>query len=154
MESEKAWCTQDIIKKWIDLMFPRVRRTGKRGLLVWDSASTHRAKTMKTFLASTAIDQIMIPAGMTGYLQTLDLAINKPFKDSLRGQVNEYIESRLERNSRGNFVKPKLPEVISWVRNSWERISESCVMNALRAGYLDKAYSFKDSYIGKHERLG
>ncbi|XP_018494034.1 uncharacterized protein LOC108863958 [Galendromus occidentalis] len=108
---------------------------------------------MKKFLASRGVDQIMIPAGKTGYLQTLDLAINKPFKDYLRSNVNDFIEHRLQRNMRG-FVKPPLSEVVSWVRKSRGTISNECVANALRAGYLDKSHAFEDSYIGKHERLG
>lgn len=60
----------------------------------------------------------------------------------------------MERNQPGNFVKPKLQEVVTWVKNSWEKITDSCIANALRAGYLDKKYSFKDSAIAKHERFG
>ena len=48
---------------------------------------------------------------MTAYLQTLDIAINKPFKDHLRMEINDYIENRMVRNDRGNFVKPKLQEI-------------------------------------------
>ena len=48
---------------------------------VWDSASNHHVKDLKIFFAKRIINQIMIPAGMTAYLQTLDIAINKPFKD-------------------------------------------------------------------------
>ncbi|KFM74335.1 Cysteine dioxygenase type 1, partial [Stegodyphus mimosarum] len=95
IESEKAWCTQAVIRKWVDFMLPPLLRGQNRGLLVWDSASTHRAKDMKNFLAERKIDQIMIPAGMPGYLQTLDIAINKPFKDHLQMEINEYIENRM-----------------------------------------------------------
>ncbi|XP_018495076.1 uncharacterized protein LOC108864274 [Galendromus occidentalis] len=154
LETEKAWCTQQVIQKWTDLMLPQVSRNGKRALLVWDSASTHRAKEMKAFLAKRAVDQIMIPAGMTGYLQTLDLAINEPFEDYIRIECREYIEHRMTRNKRGNFVKPSLSEVVTWVKNSWAKISDECVRNALRAGYLDRNSSFADSLIAKHERLG
>ncbi|KAF6362058.1 R3H domain containing 1 [Rhinolophus ferrumequinum] len=154
LETEKAWCTQAVIRKWVDLMLPLVLRGGQRGLLVWDSASTHRAKDMKHFLAERRIDQIMIPAGMTAYLQTLDIAINKTFKDHLRMEINEYIENRMERNQHGNFVKPSLQEVVTWVKNSWDKITDSCVASALRAGYMDKKCSFKESSIAGHERLG
>ncbi|KAM5140546.1 uncharacterized protein ACMZJ9_014416 [Mantella aurantiaca] len=154
LETEKAWCTETAIRKWVDLMFPRVSRDAQRGLLVWDSASTHRTKDMKNFLKQKRIDQIMIPAGMTAYLQTLDIAINKPFKDHLQIEVNDYIENRMDRNQGGDFVKPKLQEVVTWVKNSWDKITESCVANALRAGYLDKTCSFKESSIATHERLG
>lgn len=40
------------------------------------------------------------------------------------------------------------------MKNSWDKITDSCVSNALRTGYLDKKYSFKDSYIAGHERFG
>jgi hypothetical protein len=39
--------------------------------------------------AERRIDQIMIPAKMTAYLQALDIAINKPFKDYLHMEINE-----------------------------------------------------------------
>ena len=65
----------------------------------------------------------MIPAGMTAYLQTLDIAINKPFKDHLCTEVNDYIENRMERNQRGNFV--------NWVKNSWHKITDTYVTNVL-----------------------
>ena len=154
LESEKAWCTQSVIRKWVDFVLPTILRGSQRGLLVWDSASTHRAKDMKNFLAERRIDQVMIPAGMTSYLQTLDLVINKPFKDHLRKEVNNYIENRMERNQRGNLIKPNRQEIVNWVKNSWMKISDSCVSNALRAGYLDKNFTFFESFIGKHEKFG
>jgi hypothetical protein len=79
---------------------------------------------MKNFLAERKIDQIMIPTGMTGYLQILAIAINKSFKDHLRMEINEYIENRMVRNQRGNFVKPGLQEVVNWVKNSRDKITE------------------------------
>ncbi|KFM70044.1 Pogo transposable element with KRAB, partial [Stegodyphus mimosarum] len=118
IESENAWCTQAVIRKWVDFMLPPLLK------------------------------------GMTGYLQTLDIAINKPFKDHLRMEINECIETRMVRNHRGNFVKPGLQEVVKWVKNSWDKITDSDVSNALRTGYLGKKYSFNDSYIARHERFG
>ena len=83
----------------------------------------------------------MILAGMTSYLQTLDLVINKPFKDHLR-EVNDFIENRMEINQRENLIKPNLQEILNWVNNSWEKNCDSCVANALRARYLDKNLYF------------
>ncbi|ESO02798.1 hypothetical protein HELRODRAFT_174216 [Helobdella robusta] len=154
LESEKAWSTQNVIRKWVDLMLPLVLRGSQRGLLIWDSASTHRAKDMKNFLAERRVDQVMIPAGMTAYLQTLDIAINMPFKDYLRLEINDYIENRMSRNKNNNFVKPNLQEVVSWVRNAWGKVTDSCVAKALKAGYLDKTSPFEASNIAKHDRLG
>jgi len=107
-------------------MLPLILRGNQRGLLSWDSASTHREKEIKNFLVNRRIDQIKIPAGMTAYLQTLDIAINKPFKDHLHIVVNDYFENRMERNQLGNFVKPSLKEFVNWVKNSWHKIRYLC----------------------------
>lgn len=154
IETSKAWATQDVIRKWICLVLPRLQRGNEKGLIVWDSASTHRAKEMKKFVAQQRINQVMIPAGMTGYLQSLDIVINKPFKDNVRVRVNDYVENRMVRNERGNLTKPSLEEVVSWVNYAWNKISSDTVSKALRASYLDKKYSFEESAIAKHERLG
>lgn len=152
LKLKKPGAHKQLIRKWLDLMLPLVLRGGQRGLLVWDSASTHHAKDMKNFLAERRIDQIMIPAGMTAYLQNLDIAINKPFKDHLRLEINDYIENRMTRNQHGNFVKPSLQEIVIWLKNSWDKTTDSVVANALRAGYMDKSCSFNESSIARHER--
>lgn len=154
LETEKAWCTQSVIQKWIDLTFPLVLRGGDKGLLIWDSASTHRAKEMKDYLHGRKVDQIMIPAGMTPYLQTLDIGINKPFKDYLKIELNDFIENRMIRNTRGNFVKPSIEEVVNWVKKSWIKITDDCIKSTLKAGYLDISMPFTKTLIARHERIG
>ena len=47
-----------------------------------------------------------------------------------------------------------MSEVISWVRKAWDKISDGCVRKALRAGYMDSACDFRESYIAKHEGVG
>ena len=39
----------------------------------------------------------------------------------------------------GNFVKLGLPEVVNWVNNKCDKITDSDVSNALRTGYLTKS---------------
>ena len=61
---------------------------------------TYRSKDMKAFLSERRIDQVMILGEITGYLQSLDIAINKPFKDHLCTDFNNYIEHPMEINQR------------------------------------------------------
>lgn len=86
IESEKAWAIQTVVRKWLSSTLRIIASGSERALIVWESASTHRAQKMKMFLAQRRFDQIIIPSGMTGYLQSLDLVVNKPFKDFLRGK--------------------------------------------------------------------
>ncbi|KAI5154345.1 hypothetical protein ENBRE01_3367 [Enteropsectra breve] len=154
LETEKAWCAQEAIYRWIERAFPRVLMTNKRGLLVWDSASTHRATAMKRYVVLRRIDQVMIPSGTTAYLQSLDIAINKPFKDYLREEINEFIEFRQERNARENLKKPKIEEVSNWVRKTWSKITPEIVANVLISGYLFPDQSFEETAINTHECIG
>ena len=154
LETEKAWSTQEAIRIWLDKAIPMILRGSDRGLIIWDSASTHRAKEMKIFLLKRRIDQIMIPAGTTPYLQSLDIVINKPFKDYMRTEINDYIEHRQTRNSKGNIVKPPISKVIGWVGRSWAKIGCEIVENALKSGYLYPGQVFGETYIVKHEKLG
>nr|KAF6374384.1 hypothetical protein mPipKuh1_009603 [Pipistrellus kuhlii] len=50
LETKKAWATHAVIRKRVNLMLLLVMQWSQRGVLVWDAASTHRAKDMKTFL--------------------------------------------------------------------------------------------------------
>ena len=106
-------------------------RGNRRGLLVWDSASTHRTLPMKTFLLEQRIDQAMIPSGCTCHLQSFDLVISKPFKDAIRKEILKYIEIGLSRNQIGNLIKQFKGIFCEWIRSSWNSITECTVNNAL-----------------------
>ena len=93
-ESGKAWITQDVVKSWVDVMLPLFSWGQKRALLLWDATSIEKA---------WKVDEVMIPAGMTGFLQSLDIGVNRPLKQYMR-EVNDYIENRSERNCRENFI--------------------------------------------------
>ena len=80
--------------------------------------------------------------------------MNKPFKDQLLIEVNNYMENKMVRNESGNFVKPRLQEIVTWVTHSWNKITNSCVANALRAVYLDKNFSFHETSVARHEKVG
>jgi transposase-like protein len=154
IKSPRAWSTQQVLRKWIEHSMPVLLRGPQRALLVWDSAPTHRAEDMKSFLTSHNVDQAMIPSGTTAYLQSLDIVINKPFKDNVRASVNDYIKHRAVRDVRGKMVKPPLDEVVSWVRTAWESIDGDTVEKALRASFLHPDMNLSETAIWKHERLG
>jgi hypothetical protein len=79
--NEKAWVNGELIKKWIDLLFPLVSMaTGKT--LIWDSCRAHIAKNVKQHMKRRGIQNIVIPGGLTPYVQAGDLGIYKSLTKS------------------------------------------------------------------------
>lgn len=62
---------------------------------------------------------------MTAHVQDLNIVINKSFKVHLCREINNYIENRMEKKQRGNIGKPTQQEVVTWVKNSWDKIMDS-----------------------------
>ena len=94
----------------------------------------------------------MISRGITAYLQTLDIAMNKPFKVYLRMEIKDNIENRMVRNKRGNFVKPRTQYCN--LGDKFKEQNHSYIANALRAVYLNKNFSFHEVSIARHKRVG
>lgn len=51
----------------------------------------HVTDKAKTSLPRTNTDIVVIPGGFTSILQSLDIAINKPFEDKLREEWNSWM---------------------------------------------------------------
>ena len=49
-----------------------------------DGTTTHFSKRINDLFDENKSKYVLIPPGATRYLQTLDFAINKPFKDIMR----------------------------------------------------------------------
>ena len=79
-------------------------------MLVWDSFRTHLSKPIRRTLQSLNTECAVIPGGMTGILQPLDVCIKKPFKDHLSGRNGRSQENTL---SLQVAVRAKLISMLS-----------------------------------------
>ena len=71
-------------------------------LLVLDSFGAHKTDEVNEH----GIHCLIIPPRTTSYLQPLDVSINGPFKEALRCEWEEYIESdKLELTELGNIKR-------------------------------------------------
>ena len=77
---------QDIMCKWIQVHFrdPDADGTAPSRMLIMDSFSAHLTERVKRACAEKQITQAVIPGGMTGLLQPLDLTVNRSFKCKLK----------------------------------------------------------------------
>ena len=66
-------------------------------------------------------------AGYTSKLQVLDVGINKPFKDKMRVQFEEFICTPLDDGAR----RPKITRLMisKWISNAWNGITVESIKN-------------------------
>ena len=99
-------------------------------LLVWDLFAAHRDSRVLSFLRTSGIDVIFIPAGCTSVCQVMDVVVNRPFKAHVR---NSYISWRAAQiTDKHPWVAPKRGQVIDWVLDSWHQFP----LESLRDGVV------------------
>ena len=95
---EKGWMDENGMKLWIDKIWQN--RPGgllkKKACLVYDMFKTHLMQSVKKKLSQLNTDVAIIPGGLTGQLQPLDVSINKPFKDRVRVHWSNWIAEDTE----------------------------------------------------------
>ena len=102
----KGWMDKEGIIKWINMVW--VRRNGgllkKRSMLVWDQFRAHLTDEVKRSLKESNTISTVIPGGLTGMLQPLDVSLNRPFKTHMRKQWTLWMaDGMAERTAKGNF---------------------------------------------------
>ncbi len=73
-------------------MFPLLDATPGK-CLVWDSCRAHIARKVKDHCRNRNIEMIVIPGGLTPYLQAGDIGIYREFKDKLSDLIDRWKNS-------------------------------------------------------------
>lgn len=148
----KAWVNENFIIKWLDALFPIVLpQEGK--CVVWDSCRAHISRKVKDYCRRRNIQLVVIPGGLTPYLQAGDIGLYKEFKDNVCKSINAWKHSDQVEYTRGGNPKPPAPHVVrSWVKDGWYGVSrrnvERCIASAgFSANHLDW-------HIAKHDIYG
>jgi hypothetical protein len=129
----KAWIDTEEMKKYIDtVLVPfMIGRLGQNALLLLDNFSVHASDTIKEKLQGIGFDLLYIPKGMTGILQPLDIAVNKPFKDKLKTHYTEWLTARILTNPQAiRKTKPKREDISAWMAASWDTMAKGIIRNS------------------------
>ena len=135
----KAWCDEDVMKKWIQEdwnVFLNPLTPGSSGkILTADVHAAQQTDDVKTLLNRCKTQLKNVPPGTTNRVQVLDVVINKPFKDAVREQFEQHIHDHLDL-----YVENKLPVserrilTTKWVANAWDKIKKETEM--IKHGFL------------------
>ena len=111
-----AWADNNIFNYWLNNIWFNngiLNHNIKNTLLILDRATTHFSSDLNERFKKYESHFVLIPPGLTRYLQPLDVAVNKPFKDAMK---NSDCKFRLKTN---NNKLPDEEEIISQVVENW-----------------------------------
>ena len=155
-QHEKGWMDEAGTKLWLEKVWQRrpggLRR--RKALLVWDSFKAHLTEDVTRSVEATNTDIAVIPGGLTGILQPLDVSINKPFKDGLRRRWVEWMAAeQYTFTAGGNMRAPPLITLAQWVKDTWDELNvpvitrsfkKCCISNALDGTEDDLVWEDRD----------
>lgn len=132
---EKGWMNDALMSDWIRTVWNK--RPGamlaKKSLLVLDSFRGHLTQKVKEELRESRTDMAVIPGGLTGMLQPLDVSVNRPFKVAFRRHYMEWMASaNHEKTPTGRLKKAPLATVAQWIVSAWDSISSDLTSKSFK----------------------
>lgn len=132
--NEKGYMDEVMMLEWIRVVWNR--RPGAllrpRSMLVLDAFRGHLTEGVKRVLCDGKTDLVIIPGGMTSTLQPLDVVLNKPFKDRVRLEYQEWMSGDNLKTPTGRLQRPPLGTVCGWVLSAWRSLPDVMVQNAFK----------------------
>nr|XP_002730631.1 PREDICTED: pogo transposable element with KRAB domain-like [Saccoglossus kowalevskii] len=136
---EKGYINESLCLPWIRNTFPR-RNDDSRRLLIWDSCSVHLTPAVKEELYSRNVDIAVIPGGLTSLLQPLDVGVNKPLKDYMHAEWDEWMKTgEALFTPAGKRKAPAKKTVLGWVVSSWNKVPPQTVINSFKKTGISNA---------------
>ena len=117
---EKGWMNEELVKDWLNTVGSKVGGlSSRKSMLVWDSFRPHLSKPIRRTLQSLNTECAIIPGGMTGILQPLDVCSKKPFNDRLRVKWQEWmITGEHSLTASGCMRKAELNVICVWIKEA------------------------------------
>ena len=112
---ENSWVDKDIFKFWLHNIWFKYNKlhSKKKSLLILDRATSHYYENISDDFKRNEGNYILIPPGLTRFLQPLDISINFPFKNALK---KIYINFNL---FKMNSEKAKPEDIINFIYEIW-----------------------------------
>ena len=134
--SENHWSTLQTMQEYVEnVLEPWRRKQGADSemILLLDAWSVHRSKEFRNWMSSNhaKIHLVYIPANCTSMLQVADVALNRPFKSSIRKSFNEWaasiIVAQIAAGEQPSLkahlsIKELRPRILDWSLRAWQHL--------------------------------
>ena len=130
-----AWMDEDAMLEWVEqVLRPHIESAppGVLPILFLDSYRCHMMASVVSKVQDLGVEVEHIPGGCTALCQPVDIGINKPFKNRLRNQWEEWMID--EGLTNGTTSPPTRENIVQWSRFAIANISTQIVKNAWRHG--------------------
>lgn len=125
-----GWMSRKTLEEWLCKVWKESEDDVRR-LLVLDRAPIHVTNDAASRLAELNTDLVLIPPGCTRLLQPADVCWIKPFKDQLREHWKAFMR-KTEKTKKGNTKSPSRQDVLRWVSEAWECVSEDLIRRSFK----------------------
>jgi hypothetical protein len=119
----KGWLDSTMYKQWVrEVLLPYM--DGRDGYLIQDGFSVHQKEDNIIALQRGGVEVDFIPAGYTAVLQVLDKGVHRTFKHFFQENFVNWLTQQELPNE-----KPTRILVARWIRDAWEQVTVSSILN-------------------------
>ena len=121
--------SEALMMTWIEhCLAPHVATApeGVTPLLFLDSYGVHKMSSVNRAINDLGVEVIILPPGCTGITQPVDIGYNKPFKNLVRDQYEEWMVKDSEDLSK----PPCRVDIARWIVHSESVMKRSTMVNA------------------------
>lgn len=89
----------------------------------------HLKASITKLLDDKKVKYAFVPSGATGFVQSLDVCINKPLKDRIRSQFDTWFKANADvRISKyNNILPPSKSELVSWILEAFDDLDNELI---------------------------
>ena len=125
--NKKAYCNTEVMLYWLQHMYrlatPDRLQARPPRLLSLDVFAGQKTPEVKQAFKDLNVIPSFIPSGCTGYVQVLDVAINKPLKMMLADAAERHYSDNFEKWQNNTYtVGDRRTMLTQWVGEAWIRL--------------------------------
>ena len=133
----KGWINEDLLIVWLDRIWLNLNISPtQKPILVFDQCHAHTSAKIVEYLKKKHINYEVIPAGTTGYLQPLDVSINKPLKSHIKVRFDKWYTSygstQANTTPKGYRRPPSYENLIRWTLEALKDINQDIVSHSFK----------------------